>query len=296
MAVLDTFGNWLTELGRRDEGYIARHNPAQGAGYRRLAWLVGLIVILLPLGMWSISALTNECFYDSVSHYFYARWVGAVFVAALAFLGSFLIGYSGENAAEGRIANLAGIFVIVVAIVPTGGIGCEDVSQIRQVFASVTLDPLPVMVLPVEPGQPLSYFQQVWGGLGKLLIALHFIAAAIVLTIMAVFSLFVFTRIDPELHIDKQTGLTLPNKSMRNAIYTTLGFLILCAIATTGWGNLAKTGSPAQIDWDALNLTFWFEALALFAFGISWLLRGRFFGSWLVDRHEIDMTRSASAS
>jgi hypothetical protein len=38
--------------------------------------------------------------------------------------------------------------------------------------------------------------------------------------------------------------------------------------------------------WDFYNLTFWFESLALWAFGVSWMLKGRFLDKLLLDARE----------
>ena len=38
--------------------------------------------------------------------------------------------------------------------------------------------------------------------------------------------------------------------------------------------------------WDEHNLSFWCETLALWFFGLSWLVKGRFFGRALLDEGE----------
>ncbi len=293
MTLLERLGALIQALGTRDETYIALNNPVQGVGYRRVACFVGVIAMGLPLGMLLVSALSNECFYDTVSHYFYARWAGAIFVAALAFLGSFLIGYSGENALEGRLALLTGLAMIIVAIVPAGGIGCEDDFQVRQIFAHVAIEGSSVSISPVVKGEVLSHFQILWGRVGEALELLHFVAAGVVLILMAVFAFFVFTRVEPAIHLDDQTGQLRPKKRLRNLIYIASGFLVLCCIVVLFCSSLPSPESDRAIQWNLYNLSFWFETVAFFAFGFSWLLRGRFFGDWLVDDHEAEMVRGA---
>ena len=63
--------------------------------------------------------------------------------------------------------------------------------------------------------------------------------------------------------------------------------MIVIAILALGGraGYLALTGEMDDPTgpWRQGNLTFWFEAAALAAFGISWLIKGRLFFGFLED-------------
>ena len=59
---------------------------------------------------------------------------------------------------------------------------------------------------------------------------------------------------------------------MRNRIYWTSGIVILLSLV------LVIVGFSIDEDWArAFNLTYWAEAIALIAFGVSWLTHGRAF-------------------
>jgi len=91
--------------------------------------------------------------------------------------------------------------------------------------------------------------------------ALHFISASGLFLVLSYFSLCLFT---------KSKGQKTPRKRTRNAIYRTCGVVMLACIALIGiycW-QLDKT--PIS----ALKPVFWLEFLALWAFGISWFVKG----------------------
>ena len=93
----------------------------------------------------------------------------------------------------------------------------------------------------------------------------HFISAAVFLLILAYFSIFLFT---------KTGGKPItPEKKKRNLIYRICGYtiiacLVLLAIyfAVPGLKTKFSSFSPVLI----------FEALALWAFGFSWVVKGEF--------------------
>lgn len=89
-----------------------------------------------------------------------------------------------------------------------------------------------------------------------------FFAAGFFLT-LAYFSLALFRKSDP-------TRPPTPAKRKRNRVYAACGYVILGCIAAIA---LAKLALPASLL-DALDLVFWFEAAAVLAFGVSWLVKG----------------------
>jgi len=73
-------------------------------------------------------------------------------------------------------------------------------------------------------------------------------------------------------------------KKLRNAIYRTSGWIIFLCIGLIVAEAIytALTGKRFG-GWVELNLTFWLEAVALWAFGATWLVKSRFHGRFLVD-------------
>lgn len=91
--------------------------------------------------------------------------------------------------------------------------------------------------------------------------AVHYTSAAGLFLALAYFSLFLFT---------KTSGFPTPQKLLRNHVYRTCGVTMLGCILMIALYQLALAGSPV----DRLNPVFWLESLALWAFGISWLVKG----------------------
>lgn len=83
---------------------------------------------------------------------------------------------------------------------------------------------------------------------------MHFVGAVVFLLTLAYFSLYLFTRHD---------GVSITReKSNRNKIYALCGLLILVGVG----GTVAGVAFGKSI--------FWWEALAVIAFGTSWLVKG----------------------
>ena len=91
--------------------------------------------------------------------------------------------------------------------------------------------------------------------------ALHFISAAALFLVLSYFSLGLFT---------KSKGQKTPRKRTRNAIYRTCGVVMLACIALIGIYCWWLDDTPIS----ALKPVFWLESLALWAFGISWFVKG----------------------
>ncbi len=88
-------------------------------------------------------------------------------------------------------------------------------------------------------------------------VGLHYASAAIFLLSLAYMSYFQFTQ--------------TKHKKQRIWIYRTCGIVMVLAIAVVGIGSLLHWDKAFE-DW---NLTYWMETLAIEAFGISWLVKGR---------------------
>ncbi|WP_371171426.1 hypothetical protein [Aliiroseovarius sp. 2305UL8-7] len=209
--------------------------------------MIGAIGLTLPfvllIGVWVFGVPMQS----SISAFFYTE-MREVFVSASAGVGLFLLTYqgyprrSGEILTDRLVSGVGGIAVFATAFIPTlctrGA--CDD--------APTLLDRL----LPPA----LDGVQD----------AIHLVAAGVFLTAMGVISIRLFTRCSvksPKLH-----------KQRRNLCYRIFGWTILGMVALLG---IVKLGFPqlGQV-WDTRwNFTFWVESVALWAFGLSWLLKGR---------------------
>ena len=94
---------------------------------------------------------------------------------------------------------------------------------------------------------------------------LHFISAAALFLVMSFFSIFLFTK------SDKPRESWTPEKRVRNKIYVACGVVILACIALTGLYNLL----PDETTISDINPVFWLESLMIWAFGVSWIIKGQ---------------------
>jgi len=92
---------------------------------------------------------------------------------------------------------------------------------------------------------------------------LHFAFAAGLFLVLAFFSLVLFRKTDP-------TRTPTPRKLQRNVVYTVCGYVILACVALAAVVSLFADDAPVK----RLRPVFWLEALAVVAFGVSWLTKG----------------------
>lgn len=89
----------------------------------------------------------------------------------------------------------------------------------------------------------------------------HFSSALAFFLILSYFSLFLFT---------KSEGVPTPEKMIRNRIYRVCGSAILLCMALIGLYYSGLKGPAPGV----LQPVFWLESVALWAFGISWFIKG----------------------
>ena len=90
---------------------------------------------------------------------------------------------------------------------------------------------------------------------------LHFVSATGLFLVLSFFSLFLFTK----------SGATrTPQKERRNKIYIVCGICMLVCIALIGIYSCCLSYSQVA----HLRLVLWLETIALWAFGVSWFIKG----------------------
>lgn len=261
---------------------------------REMHKFVGAISLGLPLVLLAIAAATPVCFMQSISHFYYTPLGGDVLVGGLTTIAAIMIyfyQYKGDegdensayNLRNARLAKLAGLFALGVAFLPTSGAGCPfDQNASRFLVPDTTLDP---DLMPI--GQLSSNFWAVFvadEALSGLLGWLHYLSALGMFLILAYFSYFVFTRVQTRAatETNSMSGELTPAKKLRNRIYRVAG----AAIAVSIVALVVKFGltefilpidrrSAFETWWNGWHLTFLFEAIALMAFGVSWLVKAR---------------------
>jgi hypothetical protein len=236
---------------------IGEPDPLSGA-YSFLQKVIGLIAVTLPVIIVGGDLLVDRIDDDplnskiplgSISIYYYER-TGGYFVGSLFALAVFFLSYDirprAGRTADNLLSTFASVMAIGVALLPTSSAG----SRAR-------------------------------GG-AQVIGTIHLVCAATLFALLAIFSLYQFTKTGGEVTQETPWGERLmrifrttpghdehmtPNKRRRNTVYRVCGWIIVVCIAMVVVSNIAD-----------LDLLFWCESVAVIAFGVSWLVKGGFLG------------------
>lgn len=209
---------------------------------RTLRKLVGISGISLPILLWIfVWADTGYASpMQSISHYYFTR-AGSIFCMIVSLLAIFLMVYKGKEPVDFYLSATAGIFALCVILFPTNNITdcCDGTKSYSVTFLK-------------ESNYRVSF---------------HYIAAAVFLLCLAAMSLFIFTK------SDKPPALRPPGKVNRNRIFRICGAIMIIAILVIFLGGFM--GLIPQDFYEKNNFTFWMETIAIEAFGVSWLVKGK---------------------
>ena len=198
---------------------------------------IGWLGVSLPFALVIGTMMLGSCsgIQESISHYYYTI-MGDVFVGTLCCLGLFLLTYRYERI-DNIASSIAGIFAICVALFPT-----------TNLFSDASFRTL-------EPICDSIYHTRT---------LFHFASAALFLGTLAFMSLVLFTKTSPG-------GKIQGKKKTRNKIYKICGWLMILAIVFIAVISFSPVLDPVCSPY---HYTFWGECIALWAFGISWLIKG----------------------
>lgn len=206
---------------------------------------VGWIGVALPPALIVSGLALGSGIEPSISEFYFTS-AADVFVGALCAIGVFLATYTGFERREGEfftdfwVAKVAAVAVFGVALVPTEG---PDVAPVPFAHRYVSED---------------------------VASALHYGSAAIFFACLAIFCLVLFRRHDPAKRIDDA-------KRRQNRFYVFCGVVILLTMALmVAWGVLVRTAPDVVRPLAEADAIFWLESLGVWAFGASWLVKGKF--------------------
>ncbi|MEM6305092.1 MAG: hypothetical protein AAF744_10235 [Pseudomonadota bacterium] len=258
---------------------------------RSLAFVVGLLALLLPVVLYLGPIAFYGCKRYSISHFYYSPFWGSFFIAVLAFIGTYMLTYTSTRKDEMVVAKGGGICAFLVAFLPASGHGClnpEGGDFRARAFSEfdvlaggktlLTTDPASADYFKLtRDGQPVELLGMPLTGI---LPHLHYFSAGVLFLGLVYFCFFIFTRRaayhekedNKGQHDDPRTGI----KKIRDAIYRLCGSLIVISIVVLGM-NFAFGDPSVTSEWNQNRRTFFWEAVALCAFGLSWLLKGRFY-------------------
>jgi Ca2+/Na+ antiporter len=94
---------------------------------------------------------------------------------------------------------------------------------------------------------------------------LHFVFAFLLFATFIFFSIYLFRKKDK----NNPQPIT-PIKALRNKVYLTCGIIMIVCIIVIALASFGLLGDASE----KYNLVFWFETIALVAFGFSWITKG----------------------
>ncbi len=190
--------------------------------------------IVLVIGVWVLEG-TDPLIQPSISDY-HGTVMGGVFVGALFAIGVFLYAHIGD---ESRVRRW---------YVPTDNIA----GNLAGVFAL-----------------GVALFPNTGGGLVD---NVHFVSAVLLFLVLAYHSWKVFPRSEDASSRGEHRPLKREARFLIYRVCAGLMISFLILIALYSWLFDGQGSSVA--DWSAWSPVFWFEALALWAFGFSWKIYG----------------------
>lgn len=205
---------------------------------RRALGFLGLFLpLILLIGGWG----TEGCLRDSISSFYYSEsiFLHDLFVVVLCTMGVFLVCYKGYEKEEDE---------------------CISDNLVASVagFSIIFVAMFPMVSWSLDAGTLVRFI-------------LHYGSAGLFFSAVAFMSFYKFTRSNP----DTTGGNTKESarKKCRNKVYRACAIAIaifILILIPLKW-LLEKL---LAYDLDSLNWVFWFESLAVWAFAISWLVKG----------------------
>ncbi|WP_342076417.1 hypothetical protein [Yoonia sp. SS1-5] len=222
------------------KGQIAMHEDRKHdmvMSYHRVRTALGLLGMALPCVLLLGGLIDYHRIEPSISDFYHTIYRD-IFVGTLCAIGVFLICYRGYGRTPGDVIDDDWLGTVA-------GISAFGVA-----------------LFPNEsPTAQVATMTQNMVGMGTSPLV-HYASALVFFACLAVFCLSKFTR-------GAQPG--------RRVIYRICGWIILCALIGIALASVLKifgTG-PARAIVVANNLVFWFEAVGIWAFGLSWLVKGK---------------------
>jgi Na+-transporting methylmalonyl-CoA/oxaloacetate decarboxylase gamma subunit len=234
-----------------------KHKEAENqlvVSYTTLRNLIGFAGMLLPfILIWLSGRGTDDKLIEnSISDYYYSS-NGDVLVVVLSVLGVFLFTYQGYDWKESALTTLAAICGVGVAFSPTA------TEKANSWSIHVANESVP-MVLGIER---------------------HFVFAALFFLALAVMSLHYFPQSDND---PQKSTHSKQQKARRNRVYRICGWVIIACVVLLLLYFIFK---PFHTIF-GVPIVFFFETIAVEAFGLSWLTKGQTF--WPDGEHYLKRT------
>jgi hypothetical protein len=217
-------------------------NDPRVLSYLTLRKAIGIVGFALPIVLViGKMFLHGPGIQDSVSSYYYTV-MRDVLVGSLCAIGVFLWSYKGYDDPD---------WLLRLKVTDNRASNVAGACAIG------------VALFPTAPGSDATTLDEYLGD--EYIGLLHVVFAAAFFLSLAYISIRLFTKHDPE-----KEGPT-PEQQRRNPVYRACGWAILVSIALIAGVWFLPSGSPIR----QLHPVLWLEAVAIWAFSISWFTKGK---------------------
>lgn len=186
--------------------------------------------------------ISNQSFKTSISHYYYTA-VGELFTGILIVVAIFMFTYRGHKLrkrdfglSDNLMTNMAGFFALIVVIFPTSPNNDKIITDNVRCYTST------------------DFIDKI-----------HLTSAGLFFITLAFMSIINFRRGEI---IDK-----FEKKDFYRNLYKYCGIIMLVSIALIVIYSFLLKNKYSNLD--AIHPVFILESIALFAFGLSWIVKGR---------------------
>lgn len=230
--------NKPTRINRFIDRFTEYDESRKIISYTAMRRNIGILGMALPFLLIAGSAAFYHCrvVQVSISQYYHSG-MRDLFVGILAFVAMFLFAYRGYNILDRISGNIAGAGALGVAFFP------------------------PLTIEVAEGCLNNCVISNDWKTI------VHFLSAFLFFITLALTSIFLFTRTSNE-----QGYVQSREKIIRNKIYRTSGIVMLISLLLIIIYRWLLAGRYPFLD--TIRPMFILEAIALIAFGISWLVKG----------------------
>lgn len=212
---------------------------------------LGFLGFFLPLSLLAVALLTPTDMQSSISEFYYTS-ARELFTGTLAAIAVFLWAYVGYSPAPADswltdrfVSRLAALAALGVAFVPTS---------------------VPPSAVPPWTEANCALVQCLIGTQSAQM--LHYASAGVFFACLAVFCLILFRRTGPTPRTRGKIG--------RDRIYVSCGWTIVGCLAALGAYGIgyALQDEAGEKAYDATRAVFILETIGIFAFAVSWLVKG----------------------
>lgn len=238
--------------------------------YRTLRTLIGLaafaiIILCVILYHLNASAEVETAAYPTSLSLTYHLGSRDVFVGILFIVGSFLLAYKGHTSSERKVASLAAIFAVSVALFPTSMDKLWVVENGFVIDQRVCEAPYSLEELrALAPDDDRKYCN---ASLVSAAPTIHMVAAVLLILSLIYFCRVFYLRAGRKL---KLAGLSTKDKStLKSRILIYKACLVAMVVSIPLFIGIAYFVPTFD------TAVFWIEVVCLSAFGVSWLVAGK---------------------